>query len=333
MVTEQASLPWQQAGWQERAASWIETQIVAYGWRPTGPVEPVHQRPWSLFSRIATDHGAVYFKAPAPAFRYEAALTRLLAEWVPQVTVPLLAVEPEQGWLLSAGTGDTLRAICRTPEQIPHWLRLLPAYAEMQMEMAHRVPDVLAGGVPDRRLARLPGLFTELLQDKEALLVGRESGLTPDEYRRLQEGQATFAEQCARLADYGLPETLVHEELHENNVLYGDGRYIYTDWSDASVGHPFFTMLVTLRSIAHWLQLPEEGPELKQVRDAYLEPWTRFASRAELEAALRLAYRLGMVNRSLSWYAGLRDAAPAVKADYADSVPGWLQDYLAEGAP
>jgi hypothetical protein len=328
LTAQHTSLPWQQAGWLEEANSWINAQVGAHGWQTTGPVEQVHQRPWSFFARVPTDHGTVYFKAPSPSFRFEALLTQRLAQWRPDVTVPLLAVEMEQGWLLSAGAGETLRSLCRTPEQIPHWIRLLPAYAEVQMETARRVPDLLAAGVPDRTLARLPALYAALLEDREALLLGQETGLTEDEHRQLRAGQAVLEEQCVELASYGLPETLAHEELHENNVLVQGDRYTYTDWSDACVGHPFFTMLVTLRSIAHWLKLKEDGAELWQVRDAYLEPWTRFAPRLQLQAALQLAYHLGMINRSLSWHHGLRDAPPAVKADYADSVPGWLQDYL-----
>jgi hypothetical protein len=87
-------------------------------------------------------------------------------------------------------------------------------------------------------------------------------------------------------------------------------------------------MLVTLRSIAHWVKLAEDGPELRRVRDAYLEPWTRFATRAQLQEALDLAYRLGMVNRALSWHESIGPLAPEDKEEYADSVPGWLQDYL-----
>src|ERR1044071_9565887 len=112
---------------------------------------------------------------------------------------------------------------------------------------------------------------------------------TPGEYRSLRAGQTRFAAQCEQLAAYKLPATLTHEEVHENNVLLGDGRYVFTDWSDCSVGHPFFTMLVTLRAAAHWLHLDESGPELRHMRDAYLEPWTRFAPRDELLQALALA--------------------------------------------
>jgi hypothetical protein len=164
------------------------------------------------------------------------------------------------------------------------------------------------------------------------LRVGLEPGLTPAEHQRLRDGHGRFAAQCEALAAYGLPETIAHEEVHENNVLLGDGRYIFTDWSDSSVGHPFFTMLVTLRAAAHWLQLDEAGPELRQLRDAYLEPWTSFAPRETLAEALGLAYRLAMVNRALSWHRGMGGLPEAAAEPYADSVPGWLQDFLqAEG--
>lgn len=116
--------------------------------------------------------------------------------------------------------------------------------------------------------------------------------------------------------------------MHENNVLLGDGRYIFTDWSDSSISHPFFSMVVTLRATAHWLQLDEHGPELQQLGDAYLEPWTTFAPRDALAAALALAYRLGMVNRALSWHHTLGRLAEKDQGPYADSVPGWVQDYL-----
>jgi aminoglycoside phosphotransferase (APT) family kinase protein len=153
-------------------------------------------------------------------------------------------------------------------------------------------------------------------------------GLTHEERGRLRDGHRRFAAQCEELAGYALPETLVHEELHENNVLLGAGRYCFTDWSDSSVGHPFFTMLVTLRAAAHWLQLDQAGPELQRMLDVYLEPWTSFAPRQALSRALDLAYRLAMANRALSWRQALDQLSAADKAAYADSVPGWLQDYL-----
>ncbi len=78
----------------------------------------------------------------------------------------------------------------------------------------------------------------------------------------------------------------------------------------------------------------EEGDlEMKQLRDAYPEPWTKFAPREQLPEAFRLAYKLGMLNRALSWHHGTGSLAMKHKEAYADYVSGWLQDFLNEESP
>ena len=234
----------------------------------------------------------------------------------------------DQGWLLTADAGVTLREIDRSPGQVEHWLKVLPLCAELQIEMAARVPELIALGMPDRRLAMLPQLYAQLMEDTDNLRVGLEPGLTPEEYQRLRDLQPRMVDLCEQLASAGLPETLTHEEVHDGNVLVNDGRYMFIDWSDSSVAHPFFTMLVTIRAAAHRLELAEYGPEMMRLRDAYLEPWTRFATRPTLLTAFWQAYRLGMANRALSWQFGTGTAAAHLKQPYADAVPGWLQDFL-----
>lgn len=326
MHDQAIALPWEHNSWLEQVAIWVQEQIEQRGWHMAQAIDVVHQRPWSTFARIMTDRGVVYFKAPAPMFAYEAGLTQALSKWRPDCTVPLLAVHLEHGWILSAHAGVTLRQLTRSVEQIPHWLKLLPLYSELQIELANRVPELLALDLPDRRLAHLPQLYAGLLEATDSLCIGSE--LSPAEYQQLHDGHTRFTAECEALASYNLPETITHEEVHENNVLLGSGRYIFTDWSDSSVSHPFFSMLVTLRATAHWLNLGEQGPELRQMRDAYLEPWTKFETRDKLSSALEIAYRLGMVNRALSWHQGLGRLSPEIREPYADTIPGWLKDYL-----
>lgn len=328
MPTRFTQLPWEEPDWLTQVTAWIHDHLAASNIRPTGALELLHQRPWSSFARIPTDHGTVYFKAPAPAFTYEAALTQALAGWRPDCTVPLLAVDRDRGWMLSLDAGITLRAASPTADQVEHWVKILPFYVDLQIEMTARVPELLALGMPDRRLATLPQLYTDLLAATPDLRIGLDDGLTPDEYQRLVDLSNTVAAQCAELASYGLPATLTHEEVHDANVLVHGDRYLFIDWSDASVAHPFFTILVTLRAAAHRLELAEDGPEMLRLRDAYLEPWTRFATRRELLRAFTIAYRLAMINRALSWQQGLSNAPEKDKAPYADSVSGWLQDFL-----
>ena len=332
MPNQMDKFPWDELGWREQVDEWIVAQLTAHGWQASGPTETVHQRIWSVFMRIQTDKGIAYFKAPAPPF-YEAPLTKALARWRSDCTVPLIAVDLERGWLLSADAGATLRSVSQSPEQVNHWLKALPLYAELQMEMAERVPDFLAFGVPDRRLENLPNLFAHLLEETSALRIGLDLGLTLEEYQHLLDLRPQFADWCAELGSFGLPETLAHEEIHENNVLVNADGYVFTDWSDSSVAHPFFTMTVNLRATAYWLKLDEFGPEMMHMRDVYLEPWTKFAPRKKLLSAFQLAYRLGMANRALSWHEALKSLTEEQKEPYNDSVPGWLQDFLNADMP
>ena len=327
MNDKSTKLPWDEPGWLDQAVEWITAQLASHDWHAAGPVETVHKRVWSVFMRVPTDKGTAYFKAPAPPF-YEAPLTQALAHWRPDCTVPLLGVDLERGWLLSGNAGSTLRSIGQTPDQIDHWLKALPLYADLQIEMADHVDELLSFGTPDRRLFILPGLYSQLMEETDSLRIGLELGLTPKDYRSLLDLRPRFAELCGELDSFGLPASLAHEEIHENNVLFNGERYVFTDWSDSSVAHPFFTMIVTLRATSYWLKLDEFGPEMMRMRDAYLEPWTKFATRKRLLSAFKLAYRLGMANRALSWNEVFRSLTEEQVEPYKDSVPGWLQDFL-----
>jgi len=329
MDDQVTQLPWEEPDWLQQVIAWIEDQLANSGRESTGPVEVMHQRPWATFARVDTDKGTVYFKAPAPGSYYEAGVTEALTRWRPKNTVPILSVDLERGWLLSADAGATLRSASPSVVQVEHWVKLMPICVELQLQMAEHVPELLALGMPDRRLAKLPQLYTQLLEDDENLRVGLKPGLSPEEYRSLCDLPSQVAFMCEELNSYGFPETLTHEEVHDANILLTrDGRYIFTDWSDSSVAHPFFSMLVTMRAAAHRLKLAENSPEMIRVRDAYLEPWTEFETREKLSAAYDLAYRLGMINRALSWQQGTGSLSREYKEQYADAVPEWLQDFL-----
>ena len=83
-------------------------------------------------------------------------------------------------------------------------------------------------------------------------------------------------------------------------------------------------MLCTLNSIAFHAGLEVDDPLVLRVRDAYLEPFTALAPRAELVALVGLARRTGAVTRAMSYqhaFAG----EPRSAEEAADwPVRGWL---------
>jgi hypothetical protein len=85
------------------------------------------------------------------------------------------------------------------------------------------------------------------------------------------------------------------------------------DWGDASVGHPFGTMLATLNSIAFHAGVqpgnrPMDDARVLRIRDAYLEPFTGLGNRAELVRWVALARSTGCVTHAISWEKALQDA-------------------------
>jgi len=328
MTEVHPDLLWTQPAWLEQVHRWIESQLQALGLEMTGPIEQSHIRPWSTVLRFPTPARLLYFKATPAAFAQEAALTAALAQWCPEATVPVLAADTQKGWLLLQDGGIPLRQILQADRDIRHWQRVLPVYAQMQKALAPRVADLLALGVPDRRLTRLPFLYRRLLEDTDILGVGQADGLSAEEYRRLQALTPQVENMCGELAACGVAETLQHDDLHDGNILVNQGRYLPFDWGDSCVSHPFFTLLVVRRSVERTLALPEGDPALMQLVDAYLGEWAEEFAPHDLRHACDLAQRLGMLSRALTWYGLIVRLEGQLSEDHRWAVSGWLQEFL-----
>lgn len=198
----------------------------------------------------------------------------------------------------------------------------------MQIELAQRVPELLALGLPDRRLSILPTLYEPLLTDVDVLRVDQPLGLTCQQYGWLLDLSTHVAELCERLADHRIPETINHGDLNDGNVFLGDGRSIFIDWGDGCVSHPFYSLRTVLVSAEISLGLEENSPELWPLRDPYLEPWTRYGSREDLLRALELAGRLASINGALTWHRLVSKLEGVRREERAEPVPALLQEFL-----
>jgi Phosphotransferase enzyme family len=308
-----ATLLWEQADWLDEAVGWIEAELERLGRRATGPVHQPHVRPWSTVLRVPTADGDVWFKACMPTLAHEVAVVELLSRARPDCLPELLAADPGRGWMLQADAGTQLRELAR-PER---WLEILPRYARLQLDSAEVVPELLDGGAPDRRLARLPEAFDGLLE--------RQEGLEPETVSKLRRLTPRIAELGRKLSSLGLPETIQHDDLHSANVFVRDGRYLFVDWGDACVSHPFLTLHVTMRVLAYELGLPETARELDPFRNAYLEPWAAARPAADLVSALPAADSLGALGRALNWQLVAEGAPPARRGEYDDAVADRLR--------
>src|SRR5262249_13631863 len=139
--------------------------------------------------RAPTAEGAVFLKVNAPGFAHEAAVVSLLAPLAPALLPELLAVDLDRGWMLLADAGT-----CLVEQRVEGaWLDVLPRYADLQLAAVDLAEGLVAAGVPDLRLERLPEMY--------ARLGGRDVG-----------GVEAL---CGELAPLGLPETIQHDDLRD----------------------------------------------------------------------------------------------------------------------
>jgi len=295
----------------DRAAveDWIRAHV-----EPVGVIEIAHQRPWATVLRVPLAGGVAWFKACSPVQAFEPRLTAELSARWPDRVAEVLGHEEERAWLLLADAGTPIRVFGNPPEV---WLAALPPYAELQRGEARHTHEHLAHGVPDLRVAKLPARYEELLQ--------RDLPLESYEIDRLRAFAPRFTNLCGELAAYDLPETVQHDDLHHANVYSQGERLRLLDWGDASISHPFASLVVTFRFLDEINKLPPGDPWFARLRDAYLEPWGR-----GLTGAFALAIRVGSFAHTFAW-ARQRDQLPeAARLEFDRRFPIVLRRAIAQ---
>jgi len=329
-MTNPPNLKWQDLAWQKGAHEWIRSQAEQNSIRLTGKIEQPHIYHWSTVMSAPSNEGTLFFKATAPETIQEIALTQKLAEWYPNDMPELIAVNTIRGWMLMRDGGEQLRASIRPTKDIKPWEPVIRRYAELQIGLAEHVDEILALGIPDHRIASLPTLYLQLLADEESLLIGQEKGLTPNEFLQLQNLKLRFAELCAELADFGIPESINHGDFHDGNVLIKDNRITFFDWGDADITHPFVSLRTFFVSIEMALDLDDYAftPEMAALLDRYLEPLQKYASKDDLLRAYALSKPVASIVKTLAWYQSITRMDDSLREEYFWIVPEVLREFL-----
>ena len=171
--------------------------------------------------------------------------------------------------MLTADGGTRLRDLDGPRHDPKRWMAMLRTYARLQRAAEGAAAELVGAGVPDRRLAVLPGRVAELVDGAPAgrAWTGSCRGLT---------------EACAELAALGIPETIEHADLHDAQVFAAPDGDRFFDWGDASVAHPFLSLTVSLRVLASTVGVPDDSRTVDTAIDAYLERWSALAPLADL---------------------------------------------------
>lgn len=330
-MTNQPQLRWHDPAWQKQAHDWIRAEAKRNSIQLTGEIEQNHAYAWSTVMRVPSSEGTLFFKATAGETIYEIALTEKLAGWFPDCMPELVAVDTARGWMLMRDGGETLRGSIRPTKDVRPWEPVIVHYADLQIGLAKHVEEILALGIPDHRLAALPGLYSQLLADEESMMIDKEKGLTSADFQQLQDLKPRFEQICAELAAFGIPESINHGDFHDGNVLVKDGRITFFDWGDAGVTHPFVSLRTFFVSMEIALDLDDWAPptpEMVALRDRYLARWEGFGSREQLLKAYNVSRPVASIVKTLQWHQGITRMEGSVREEYAWIVPEVLREFM-----
>jgi hypothetical protein len=299
--------PWEQKGWFGEALTWIQQQLARLGYTSAGPVQQF-KTAWSCSAilRVPTTNGELWFKAMYARPPSEVAVIKELARHWPRHVPRLLAVDHARRWMLMEDFGN-----CRlAPSPLARWQSALRCFARIQQQCSTNLGPWFNMGCPDRRMEQLSQYLEPLFADPLLQRADPSDRLSRQEIRQLQAKRRRFARKCLDLARSPLPVSIVQQDFREGNIAIRGRRYLYYDWSDTVLSHPFFSACRFLDYVHGTEDSPrhKRGPKQTiatvhdRLRDAYLQPWAPYASQDRLREVFRLAQRLNPLYLAIRWH-------------------------------
>lgn len=308
--------PWYTPGWYGEMRAWLDGQLEERGITPTAPVEQLRSWERSTILRSQTEQGAIYFKALPPMFRHEPLLVKWLSHHFPQEFPKPLMVDGWRGWLLMPDYGSkTLDAVPDTER----WVAALRAFAQLQARLSVRGNELIGLGCPDRRLYTLEQQIEALLNTPASQLSGDSLKLNDDEMETLRARIPEFKEKCKALASYSIPASLEHGDFWAGQVVVNEDQFVFIDWSDSSISHPFFSM--------YFLMDDDLAQPRDQLRDAYLREWIAYEPFETLREAFEIAMQLAPLHHALIYQHHILPQMQ-IKWEMQNMIPFYLRRLL-----
>ena len=308
---------WMKPGWYGEATEWIQHQLSAHGQSLAGPVRQFRVSAISCLLEVPANDAECFFKAVPDLFCSETTITARMGPLYPQNIPSLIAVDHDRHWMLmrrlhGAHLDDT--------SDVELWKRVVRRLAEIQTDFVGRTRQLLEWGCMDRPLSVLPEQFDRLCGAIEDSTKWKLYGLDEEMVRLLIPLARQIRGWCEELAAFGLPETLIHGDLHAGNFILKGEHPVFYDWSDAAITHPFFDMLILMNS--------ERPDRREEVKTAYLEPWRAHSPTPRLGEVFELGLKVAHVYHSLSYLRLTENLAPEMQWEMADGVGFPLQKLL-----
>lgn len=313
---------WQAEEFTAELSDWIGGEVG-----PVRSLEQVKLRVWASVWAAETDARRFYAKQNCELQGFEASLVATLAELAPDRVVPVAATDTARGLLLTADQGRVLGE-STADDDLDVWERVLVAGASLQRELEPHLGRLSALGLTTLGPQDAPGYAELRLEELSSLPPTDPMALAGDEAEALRSSMSAVRGWADEVAALGLPLTLNHNDLHENNVFALGGSLRFFDYADSLLTEPLGVLLIPLNMLAHRLEANADDPRLWRAANAVLEVWSDRATMPELRAALPAALQLARLGRVESWARCCVSMSATDLEEWGNTVPRWLTTLL-----
>ena len=281
--------------------AWANSVLAERGHVPAG--SPVQIRTWNLSSlwRIPIADQTAWLKVVPGFFAHEGALlARLAGE-----PVPVLLAHDGGRSLLAEIPGEDLYVA-----ELPQLLEMVSLLIGIQLSWRHRVDELLALGLPDRREPALSAAIADVIERTA-------DELSAEDRAALARFMRDLPERFSQIAGCGIGDTLIHGDFQPGNFR-GDGNALtLLDWSDSGVGHPLLDQPAFLISVPDDTRAP--------VRDHWLQQWREAIPGSDPARAAFLLGPIAAAGQAVI-YRNFLDRIEPAEAPYHQSDPAtWLR--------
>ncbi len=304
--------------------AWADAQLEARGRRRAMPAQ--QQRTWNLSCvfRLALDDGSeAWLKSVPPFFAHEGDVIECVQALDRAPAAHATAGGAVSGQLLrlpalfacDGVAGRLLMAHCEGPlmwgTTPALWQPVIAAHVDRQLRLQAHVPRLLSLGLPDWRAAALLSSLRALCARPAV-----QQALPADVRTGMARLIASLPERLDALQACGLPDTLVHGDLHQGNVIASAAGPVLLDWGDAGVGMP----LLDLPALCHGFAAADRP----QVRAMLADAWRQACPAAQIDTALALIAPVVELRQALVYQHFLDNIEPMERHYHEADVPARL---------
>lgn len=263
--------------------------------------ENVKDTPWSSVFRFQVSDGYVYLKQVPELIALEANVTELLHMQFHAPVSEVIAKNFQLNCFMMKDVGKPLRELLKQNFEVKILCKAIHDFTQMQASVSDHIDEFLGIGVPDWRLDKLPGLYDGLLS-KECVL--KSDGLLASEIDKLKLLHSKVAGLCNKLSSYGVKETIVQCDFHDNNIMINPAsqKLTFIDLGEVVISHPFFSLIGCLYQAKRHHGVSAESEVFLRLEDACFKEYLCFGSRDKLSQAFEVASVLWMVYEALAQY-------------------------------